>query len=46
MAGWNLDKGICNAEHVTENEFWVIINNVFSSKLIKQQAINLDFLRP
>ena len=45
MAGWNLDKGICNAEHVTENEFWVIINNVFSSKTDKTTSYKFGFFK-
>lgn len=45
MAGWNLDKGICNAENVTENEFWVIINNVFSSKTNKTTSYKFGFFK-
>lgn len=45
MAGWDLSEGVCEKEYLSENEFWEIINNIFSSKTNKTTSYKFAFFK-
>lgn len=45
MAGWDLVEGICKKESISEDEFWEIINNFFSSKSNKTTSYKFAFFK-
>lgn len=45
MAGWDLSNGTCNRDNIAEDEFWEIINNIFSSKTNKTTSYKYGFFK-
>lgn len=45
MEGWKLNEGKLQKEFLTEDELWIIFNNVFSTKSIKRTTYKLILLK-